>query len=140
MLPGWNPVTALTLCDDANYLRSSPSSEHMIRKIMLDVAKVATAEGYPNAITEEKITADLERPKSRLHTSGKEPSMLTDVRAHRPIEVEAILGNTLRLAQKHGVDTPYIELLYTLAKARNYQLQPDDRWRDITFAKTVVPT
>ncbi len=107
---------------------------------MKDVAKVATAEGYPDAITDDKITKDLERPKSRLTTSGKEPSMLTDVRAGRPIEVEAILGNILRLAQQHDIGVPYIELLYTLAKARNFQLQPDDRWRDITFAKTVKLT
>jgi 2-dehydropantoate 2-reductase len=107
----------------------------MIRKIMREVGQVATAEGYPDAITDEIITRDLERPKSRLNSSGKEPSMLTDIRAHRPIEVEAILGNTLRIAQKHGLNTPYIELLYTLAKARNYQLQPDARWKDISFAQ-----
>ena len=128
-----------SLCDDANYLRSSSNSEPMIRKIMREVGLVATAEGYPDAITEETITKDLERPKSRLHTSGKEPSMLTDVRANRPIEVEAILGNTYRLAQRHKLETPYIELLYTLASARNFQLQPDERWRDISFAKVVAP-
>ena len=128
-------MTALTLCDDANYLRSSTTSELMIRKIMREVGLVASAEGYPDAITENTITKDLERPKSRLHTSGKEPSMLTDVRANRPIEVEAILGNTLRLAQRHDLTTPYIELLYTLAKGRNYQLQPDERWQDISFAR-----
>ncbi|KAK3053728.1 hypothetical protein LTR09_005007 [Extremus antarcticus] len=133
----WNPICALTLCDDANYLRSSGNSEAMVRKIMVEVGRVATAEGYPDAITDEAITRDLARPKSRLETGGKEPSMLTDVRAHRPIEVETILGNTLRLGQKHKLKTPYIELLYTLAKGRNYQLQPDERWRDISFAKVV---
>lgn len=132
-------MTALTLCDDANYLRSSSISEDMIRKVMREVGQVATAEGYPDAITEETITKDLERPKSRLYTSGKEPSMLTDVRAKRPIEVEAILGNTLRLAQRHELATPYIELLYTLAKARNFELSRDETWRDISFAKVVAP-
>jgi 2-dehydropantoate 2-reductase len=107
---------------------------------MLEVGRVATAEGYPEAITPDVITKDLERPKSRLATSGKEPSMLTDIRARRPIEVEAILGNTLRLARKHQIDTPYIELLYTLAKGRNYQLQPDSRWKDISFARTANMT
>ncbi|KAK3715370.1 hypothetical protein LTR37_007098 [Vermiconidia calcicola] len=131
----WNPICALTLCDDANYIRSSGKSEEMVRKIMFEVGRVATAEGYPDAITDEVVARDLERPRSRLATGGKEPSMLTDVRARRPIEVEAILGNTLRIAQRHNLSTPYIELLYTLAKARNYQLQPDDQWRDISFAR-----
>jgi 2-dehydropantoate 2-reductase len=112
----------------------------MIRKIMTEVGRVAAAVGYPDAITDEVITRDLARPKSRLETGGKEPSMLTDVRARRPIEVEAILGNIYRLGQKHKLDTPYIELLYTLAKGRNYQLQPDERWRDISFAKVVTMT
>ncbi len=131
----WNPITALTLCDDANYLRSSQLSEPMVRKIMQEVSRVATAVGYPDTITDEMITKDLERPKSRLATSGKEPSMLTDVRNNRPIEVEAILGNTLRIAKKHGVnDTPYLELLYTLASARNYELVKPESWRSISFA------
>ena len=133
----WNPITALTLCDDANYFRSSDLSELMIRKVMREVGRIATAEGYPDVITEDVITKDLERPKSRLKTGGKEPSMLTDVRAGRPVEVEAILGNTLRIAQKRSLDTPYVELLYTLAKARNYELVRPDSWKDISFAKVV---
>ncbi len=107
----------------------------MIRKIMVEVGRVATAEGYPNAVTDEVIERDLERPRSRLEAGGKEPSMLTDVRARRPIEVEAILGNTLRIAEKHGLDTPYLELLYTLAKGRNYELERPTGWKPIAFAK-----
>jgi len=127
----WNSVCALTLCDDANYLRSSPNAEDMIRKIMQEVGRVATADGQANAVTEEAIESDLQRPRSRLATGGKEPSMLTDVRAGRPMEVEAILGNTLRTGQKHGVSTPYLELLYTLARGRNYAISPDAEWKPI---------
>ena len=102
---------------------------------MVEVGKVATAEGYPNAITDEGIERDLERPRSRLAAGGKEPSMLTDVRAHRPIEVEAILGNTLRIGQKHGLETPYLETFYTLAMARNFELDRPSNWKAISFAK-----
>ncbi|GAB1728143.1 hypothetical protein NU195Hw_g6093t1 [Hortaea werneckii] len=127
----WNPTTALTMCDDANYLRSSPKAEDMIRKIMKDVAKIAVAVGYPDAITDERIEQDLQRPKSRLDTGGKEPSMLTDVRNGRATEVEAILGNALRIGEERGVDTPYLELIYTLAKGRDYAIAPDERWKPI---------
>lgn len=62
--------------------------------------------------------------------------MLTDVRAGRPIEVEAIIGNTLRIGQRYGVkDTPYLELLYTLAKARNYELEKPEGWKPLLFSK-----
>ncbi|KAK4569877.1 hypothetical protein LTR86_002846 [Recurvomyces mirabilis] len=127
----WNPTTALTMCDDANYLRSSVQAEPLVRGIMKEVGTVATAAGYPDAITDEAIENDLARPKSRLETGGKEPSMLTDVRAGRSIEVEAIIGNTLRIGQRYGVVTPYLEMLYALAKARNFALCPDETWKPI---------
>ncbi|KAK5730027.1 hypothetical protein LTR17_011430 [Elasticomyces elasticus] len=127
----WNPTTALTLCDDANYLRSSPQAEEMIRKIMREVGAVATAAGYPNAITDEVIERDIQRPIDRIKTGGKEPSMLTDVREGRALEVEAIVGNTLRIGEKYGVVTPFLEMLYVLAKGRSYALAPDDRWKPI---------
>lgn len=130
----WNPVTALTLCDDANYLRSSSYAEPMARKMMREIGRIATAAGYPDVLTEEAIDESMQVLNDRLVTGGKEPSMLTDVRAGRPIEVEAILGNTLRIAQKHGLETPYLELLYTLAKGRDYSLAPDDRWQPIAKA------
>lgn len=98
---------------------------------MREVGLVATAAGYPNVITEETIEHDIQRPKSRLPTGGKEPSMLTDVREGRPIEVEAIVGNALRIGQKYSVQTPYLELLYILAQGRNYSLAPDERWKPI---------
>lgn len=107
----------------------------MVIKIMKEVGRVATAEGYPDVITNEAIEKDLERPRARLAAGGKEPSMLTDVRFNRPIEVEAIVGNTLRLAEKHGLDTPYLELLYTLATARNYELSRPESWKPISFAQ-----
>ncbi|EMC97327.1 hypothetical protein BAUCODRAFT_575211 [Baudoinia panamericana UAMH 10762] len=127
----WNPVTALTLCDDANYLRSSPRAETLIRNIMHEVGLIAAAAGYPNVITDEVINDDLQRPLSRLETGGKEPSMLTDVRHGRAMEVEAILGNALRIGEEHGVKTPCLEVIYTLAKARNYAQAPDEHWKPI---------
>lgn len=127
----WNPVTALTMCDDANFLRSSPMAEQMTRKIMREVGTVAAAAGYPDAVTEAAIERDIQRPKSRLETGGKEPSMLTDVREGRPMEIEAIVGNILRIGQKHRLHMPYLEMLYVLAKARNFALVRDESWKPI---------
>jgi len=127
----WNTTTALTMCDDANFLRSSPSAEGAIRKIMKEVGAVAAAVGYADLLTDEIIDHDLDRPKSRLETGGKEPSMLTDVRHGREMELEAIVGNTLRIGEKQGVSTPYLELLYVLVKGRNYSLRPDENWKPI---------
>jgi 2-dehydropantoate 2-reductase len=127
----WNPMTALTLCDDANLLRSSPGSAVMIAKVMREVGLVAAAAGYPTAITEEEIQSQMARSMKRLETGGKEPSMLTDVRYKRPIEIEAIIGNVVRIAEPLGVQTPYLEMLYTLGKGLDYAMNPDDQWKPI---------
>ena len=43
-------------------------------------------------------------------------SMALDYKYGRPMEVEAILGNTVRAARKHAISTPILETLYALTK------------------------
>jgi 2-dehydropantoate 2-reductase len=126
----WNPVTALTLCDDANYLRSSDLADDMIVKIMRQVGDVARAAGYEQ-VTEEVIQDSLKLQRGRVNGGGKEPSMLTDIKNRRPIEVDAIIGNTVRIARKFSVDVPYLELLYALAKGLNFSTVRTSEWRPL---------
>ena len=125
----WNPTCALTLCDDANLFRSSSVAEETIVLVMREVAAVAKAAGY--LVTDELIAEQLQRPRKRLETGGKEPSMLTDVRENRALEVDAILGNCVAIAQKLGVEAPRLGLLFMLAKALNFSIVKDKTWRDI---------
>jgi len=46
------------------------------------------------------------------------PSMLEDVAAHRPTEIELITGALVREAEKHGVSVPLHTALYRLVKAK----------------------
>jgi len=46
------------------------------------------------------------------------PSMLEDVRAGRPTEVDFITGALVREAERHGVPVPLHEAMYRLVKAR----------------------
>ena len=41
-------------------------------------------------------------------------SMLLDYENKRPMEVEAILGNALRIAGKYNIKTPHLKTLYAL--------------------------
>ena len=50
--------------------------------------------------------------------SAHYPSMLEDVDARRPTEVELINGALVRKAREHGVDAPLQTALYRLVKAR----------------------
>ena len=46
------------------------------------------------------------------------PSMLEDVEAHRPTEVESINGSLVRTARRHGVPVPLHTAVYRLVKAK----------------------
>lgn len=125
-----NPLCALTLCDDGNYLRSSEEALQMACDVMREVGRVASAKGY-DIISEDTINEHMKRHIERMTTGGKEPSMLQDIRNARPIEVEAILGNLVRIAKGVNVETPYLRLLYTLAKGLNFATSRTPDWKPI---------
>lgn len=109
----WNPITALSLSTDADFLRSSPYAKTLVRNVMYEVVSIAQALNI-KGITRELADEHLARHAKR--TVGKAPSMLVDVQEGRPFEVEAIVGNAVRRAEKVGVKVPLLDALYALAK------------------------
>lgn len=87
----------------------------VIRQLMLEVAAVANAAGYPD-LGPGHVDHQISRAKARP-LPGVEPSMQADVAAGRNMEVEAIVGNALRIAQDKNVHTPLLRLVYALVKA-----------------------
>jgi 2-dehydropantoate 2-reductase len=77
-----------------------------------EAASVARALGikllYPSA--ENKVKSVL------AATSSNRNSMLQDVSAGRPTEIEAINGSVIRAARRVGVKTPYNRVLYSSVK------------------------
>jgi len=69
-------------------------------------------DGIPSSIASATLddTAALHVLPSSFHT----PSMLLDAQRGRPIEVEVILGEVVRMAKEKGVSVPRIEMLYAL--------------------------
>lgn len=126
----WNPICALTRCDDGNFLWSSDEASEMAADVMREVGRVAKACGY-DTITEESVKEHMKRHHERMYTGGKPPSMLQDVHHGRPIEVEAILGNAVRIARDVKVEVPYLRLLYALAKGLNFSIVKNEAWRPI---------
>jgi 2-dehydropantoate 2-reductase len=53
------------------------------------------------------------------------PSMLEDVEAHRPTEIDQITGALVREAERVGVPVPLHTALYRLVKAREASWEPD---------------
>ena len=61
------------------------------------------------------------------HTATMGPyktSMQVDRQMNRPMEIEAIIGEPLRVAQRHGVQTPMMEFLYRGLKLFEPAKQP----------------
>jgi 2-dehydropantoate 2-reductase len=85
---------------------------------MDELAAVGAAIGCPISESAEDrmaVTARLGAFKS---------SMLQDVEAGRPIELEILLGAPLEIAARCGVSTPQLQKIYALTKllARNLHL------------------
>jgi 2-dehydropantoate 2-reductase len=59
--------------------------------------------------------------RSTERNAGGRPSMLVDWEAGRPMELEAILGNPVRIAKRHGVEMPRLQSLYALLRSAQAQ-------------------
>jgi 2-dehydropantoate 2-reductase len=55
--------------------------------------------------------------KATERNTGAKPSMLLDWEGERPLELEVILGNPVRIARDHGVEMPRLQSLYALLRS-----------------------
>src|SRR5438093_1201187 len=96
-----NPLTALTRRTNAELLADAPASS-VADSIAREVARVATATGVPieetEAVTQWRSMAAL--------TGANRSSMLQDVEAGRPTEIDAISGAVAREGERRGVAAP----------------------------------
>jgi 2-dehydropantoate 2-reductase len=76
---------------------------------MLEVWSVAKAAGCG---FDQQMIIDGMMERSKKSFSDYKTSMLHDFENHRPMEVEAILGNIVRTAKRSGVEVPRISAMY----------------------------
>jgi 2-dehydropantoate 2-reductase len=97
------------------------TQETLIRAIMAEVSAIASALGHtqPDGIIDQQIDGTHNMPPYKT-------SMLLDFEAGRPMETEAILGNTVRAGHRAGVAIPHLDTLYALMKLRELRLQNKD--------------
>lgn len=75
-----------------------------------EVLAVAQAEGL--VVSPERTHATIDHALD--HHGGHKPSMLQDLLAKRPTEIETLNGAVVRLAERHGIAVPRTEALYAL--------------------------
>ncbi|KAK5089382.1 hypothetical protein LTR70_007070 [Exophiala xenobiotica] len=110
-----NPICALSRSRDLQFLESGHEAQEVMRDLMAEIVAVAQAYGYSN-LSQASVDNGIERVKNRK-PPGVEPSMQTDAQAGRNMEVDAILGNLLRLAREKGVNVPILRTTYAYLKA-----------------------
>ena len=104
-----NPISALTLAT-ADRILASDEVRGFTLRCMAEAATIGAAIGCPIGESGEerlKITATLGAFKT---------SMLQDVEAGRPIEIDALLGAPLEIAARVRVDAPNLAALHGLAR------------------------
>ena len=126
MNAAWNPICALSLCTDGDFLTTStPFAYELVWEIMLEIIALAGKVGIPG-VTVQEAEKRLAIAKKRAETgTGRQVSMLQDVKQGRSFEVEAIVGNAVRLGRDLNMHMPRLETIYALLKARHFALEKD---------------
>lgn len=103
----FNSVCTLTGVDSGR-IQIFGGEESIIRECMKEMVLIAKSDGieFPDDIIETMIRTD--------DDIWCTPSMMVDMRKGNYIEAEVIAGNPVRIAQKNGVDAPYLTLIYNL--------------------------
>lgn len=123
----WNiPYNALSVILNArtDELMANPDTLILVEQIMTEV--VAGAKSCDRIIPDDFIQHMLD------YTHKMKPyrtSMKIDYDESRPLEIEAILGNPIRVAEKAGIKLPQIGVLYRMLKFVDAQRQEAEKTR-----------
>ena len=111
-----NSVAALTgLPHDPHFAERDRPEQlgHLVHELMEEGKRVAAAAGVELHEDPWEMNVLATQRGSRHY-----PSMLEDVEAHRPTEVDQITGALVREAERLGVEVPLQTAMYRLVKAR----------------------
>ncbi|HYA54408.1 MAG TPA: ketopantoate reductase family protein [Thermoplasmata archaeon] len=113
-----NPVTAVHGVTNGELLKEPYRTEAL--ELLGEALAVARAAGF--GFTSEEVTRDFERIV--LATAANRSSMLQDLDHGRPTEVDAISGEILREAIRHGLDLPATRAIVAKVVARSARTGP----------------
>ncbi|GAC1390785.1 MAG: 2-dehydropantoate 2-reductase [Vulcanimicrobiaceae bacterium] len=105
-----NPVSALTRLSIRPMLQA-PETRRLIALLMEETSRVASATGV-----EVEISID-DRIAYAMRLADVKTSMLQDVEAGRPLELDPIVGAVVELAEQFAVRAPTLHMIYALTKA-----------------------
>jgi 2-dehydropantoate 2-reductase len=104
-----NPVSALTRATLVQILRD-PGVSDVVRNIMQEVEAVSRKLGMELPVSIDQRMAGAEK------VGEHKTSMLQDLEAGRPMELEALVGSVVELGEKVGVPMAHTRAVYNCAK------------------------
>lgn len=104
-----NPLSALTRAT-ADRILADPECRAWMLEGMAELSAIGAAIGCPIRESGE------DRMQVTARLGAFKTSMLQDVEAGRPIELEALVGAPREIARRHGIETPALDRLYGLTK------------------------
>lgn len=109
----FNPLSVLANGADTYTMLDTAGGEKLVREMMQEVIATAEADGHPlpPQIIDSNIDGTRKMPAYKN-------SMALDYLNDRPIELDAILGNVVAIAQQHGVPVPRLETMLAALRMR----------------------
>jgi 2-dehydropantoate 2-reductase len=105
----FNPVSALTKASLAE-IAADPDVSGVVRRMMEEASGVATALGIELPVSIDQRMAGAEK------VGDHKTSMLQDVEAAKPTEIEGLVGTVLELGRMLELAMPYTDVVYACAK------------------------
>ncbi|GGY72739.1 ketopantoate reductase family protein [Marinobacter zhanjiangensis] len=109
----FNPLSVIANGADTRTILDTDGGEELIRAMIREVMDVAAAEGYPmeEKVIEQNIAGTRKMPPYKN-------SMALDYLNGRPIERDAVLGNVVAIAKRHGIPLPHLNTVLVTLKMR----------------------
>jgi 2-dehydropantoate 2-reductase len=107
----FNPISALTGATLAGMVRD-PDSNALVRSIMGEVEAVAKRLGFDLPVSIDQRIAGAEK------IGEHKTSMLQDLEAGRPLELEPIVGAVIEIGERLGLPMPSTRAVYACTKLR----------------------
>lgn len=103
----FNPLSVVTNGATTEQMLGTPAAEALVRALMTEVIQVAAADGHELTPELIDINIDNTRKMPPYHTS-----MALDYLDGRAIELDAIVGQVVKTADKHNLVIPHLRTLY----------------------------
>jgi 2-dehydropantoate 2-reductase len=110
----FNPISALTRATLEEIARH-PDVSRLVREVMTETEAVAAKLGIELPISIEQRMAGAEK------VGAHKTSMLQDLEAGRPMELEAVVGAVIELGERLGVSMPATRAVYSCARLLDEQ-------------------